>query len=84
MKEPKVFKSPDNGRLALKLANWLVSHNYACVLLETDDGVITITYTEDHGEGQIWPSIRINAGSMIWPKQSPLDLMLAFLEGKDL
>lgn len=75
------FKSKENGHLAVKIANWLVTKkNYACAIRETDDGAITITYAEDGGEGHIWPSIHVDAGKIKFPKGSPEDLVIAFLE----
>lgn len=75
----KQAKSKNNAKRAMEIALWLVRHNYGCALQETDDGVITITYAENKGEGKVWPSIRIDAGPVIWPKNSPLELMLEFL-----
>jgi len=72
-------KSKENAEKAIRVAKWLASHGYGCALKETDDGVVTITYGDDGGEGKIWPSIRINAGTFIFPKGTPMDLMIAFL-----
>lgn len=80
--QPPTFKSKENGELALRLTSWLVARNYACALRETDDGVVTITYAAEGGEGHIWPSLRINAGKIIFPAGSPEDLLFAFLEGQ--
>lgn len=67
--------SKNNATKALKLARYLASKGYGCAIRESDDGVITITYADKNGEGQIWPAIRID-NEIIWPKGSPIDLML--------
>ena len=71
-------KSKPNAEKAIKLAQWLVSRGYGCALMETDDGVVTVTYGSQGGEGHVWPSIRINGNSYIFPKGTPMEVMNAF------
>lgn len=79
-KSTDMFISKANGELALRIANWLTTRDYGCAIRQTDDGVVTITYGENHGEGHIWPSIRINAGKVTFPAGSPVDLTWEVLD----
>jgi hypothetical protein len=77
--EGNPFKHKASGEFAIRVALWLAKHDYGCALKETDDGVITITYAADYGEGHIYPSLHVQEGKVKWPAGSDLDLMLSFI-----
>jgi hypothetical protein len=65
--------------LALNLASWLADQKATVAISTTDDGAILLDYSWG---GQIWPTIRVYSGKMIWPKGTPFDLQMKFLSGE--
>jgi len=64
-------KSKTNAELAIKIAQWLTKSDYGCALIESGDGVVTITYADKKGEGHIGPSIQVYNGKVRFPAGTP-------------
>ena len=78
------FKSLPNAKLAVMVAEHLAKRGYGCAVTESDDGVISVTYGENRGEGHTYPPILIDNGKIRMPTGTSFDLFEILLGEPDM